>query len=69
MQHCNSVQKRIDKEEAKAKNKQKRNRIKLAKRYGLLVFWVFSAVVFMVFEEKHLLEKTLEVPQERGKSK
>ncbi|KAI8125011.1 hypothetical protein FF38_06800 [Lucilia cuprina] len=68
MPHCNSVQKHIDKEEAKAKNKQKRNRIKLAKRYGLLAFWIFSAVVFMAFEEKHLLEKTLEVPQERGKN-
>ena len=69
MQHCDSVAKQMNKDDAKAKSKQKRQRIRLAKRYGLLVFWVFSAVIFMVFDEKHLLEKTLEVPQERGKSK
>ncbi|TMW50304.1 hypothetical protein DOY81_004624 [Sarcophaga bullata] len=68
MQHCDSVAKQMNKDDAKAKSKQKRQRIRLAKRYGLLVFWVFSAVIFMVFEEKYLLEKTLEVPQERGKN-
>lgn len=59
----------MDKEEANERNKLRQERFRLAKRYGLLAFWVFSAVVFMVFEEKRLLEKTLEVPQERGKSK
>lgn len=66
--HNKSGQNQIEKAEAKATKKLKRDRIRLTKRYGLLVFWVFSAVIFMVFEEKHLLEKTLEVPQERGKS-
>ncbi|KAM7353323.1 hoepel2 [Cochliomyia hominivorax] len=68
LQHCNTIQKQMDKEEAKEKMKLRQERIKLAKRYGLLVFWIFSAVIFMVFEEKYLIEKTLEVPQERGKN-
>uniref|UniRef100_A0A1I8P8M4 Citrate transporter-like domain-containing protein n=1 Tax=Stomoxys calcitrans TaxID=35570 RepID=A0A1I8P8M4_STOCA len=58
----------MDKVEAKEKMRKKRHRIKMTKRVCLMIFWLFSAVVFMVFEEKHLLEKTLEVPAEKGKN-
>lgn len=54
---------------AKQKSKERRKRERLIKRSGLLVFWVFAAVVLMIFEEKHLLEKTLEVPRNKTKSK
>uniref|UniRef100_A0A1A9WKN0 Citrate transporter-like domain-containing protein n=1 Tax=Glossina brevipalpis TaxID=37001 RepID=A0A1A9WKN0_9MUSC len=45
----------------------KRRRVKFVKRVCLLLFWIFAVVVFMIVEEKHLLEKTLEVPHERDK--
>lgn len=54
---------------AKQKSKERRKRERLIKRGGLLVFWVFAAVVLMIFEEKHLLEKTLEVPWNKTKSR
>uniref|UniRef100_W8B3Y2 P protein n=1 Tax=Ceratitis capitata TaxID=7213 RepID=W8B3Y2_CERCA len=53
---------------AKQKSKERRKREQLIKRSGLLVFWVFAAVVLMIFEEKHLLEKTLEVPWNKTKN-
>uniref|UniRef100_A0A0A1X4X8 P protein n=1 Tax=Zeugodacus cucurbitae TaxID=28588 RepID=A0A0A1X4X8_ZEUCU len=53
---------------AKQKSKEQRKRERLIKRSGLLVFWVFAAVVLMIFEEKHLLEKTLEVPWNKTKN-
>ncbi|XP_054083355.1 P protein [Zeugodacus cucurbitae] len=53
---------------AKQKSKERRKRERLIKRSGLLVFWVFAAVVLMIFEEKHLLEKTLEVPWNKTKN-
>ncbi|XP_067625338.1 uncharacterized protein [Eurosta solidaginis] len=53
---------------AKQKSKERRKREQLIKRGGLLVFWLFAAIVLMIFEEKHLLEKTLAVPQNKTKS-
>ncbi|XP_011213641.2 P protein [Bactrocera dorsalis] len=53
---------------AKQKSKERRKRERLIKRGGLLIFWVFAAVVLMIFEEKHLFEKTLEVPWNKTKN-
>ncbi|KAL9929297.1 hoepel2 [Glossina fuscipes fuscipes] len=47
--------------------KLKRQHVKITKRICLLLFWIFAVAVFMLVEEKHLLEKTLEVPYERDK--
>uniref|UniRef100_A0A1A9UPJ7 Citrate transporter-like domain-containing protein n=1 Tax=Glossina austeni TaxID=7395 RepID=A0A1A9UPJ7_GLOAU len=47
--------------------KLKRQHVKVTKRICLLLFWIFAVAVFMLVEEKHLLEKTLEVPYERDK--
>ncbi|XP_073825258.1 hoepel2 [Musca autumnalis] len=58
----------MDKVVAKERLKKKRHRIRMTKRVGLMIFWLFSAIAFMVFEEKHLLEKTLEVPADREKN-
>jgi len=42
----------------------------LWKRGGLLLFWLLAAVVLISVGEKHLLEKTIDVPQgEHGKCK
>ncbi|XP_017043964.1 P protein [Drosophila ficusphila] len=50
------------------RSKEQRQRDKLWKRGGLLLFWLLAAVVLISVGEKHLLEKTIEVPQgERGK--
>lgn len=68
VQYKNYRSKRKYHVQSKEKTKQKREHIKMAKRYGLMIFWLFFVVIFMTFEEKHLLEKTLEVPQEYGKS-
>ncbi|XP_030383085.1 P protein [Scaptodrosophila lebanonensis] len=45
------------------RSKEQRKRDKVWKRMGLLVFWIFAAVVLITVDEKHLLEKTLEVPR------
>uniref|UniRef100_A0A1B0FAW3 Citrate transporter-like domain-containing protein n=1 Tax=Glossina morsitans morsitans TaxID=37546 RepID=A0A1B0FAW3_GLOMM len=47
--------------------KLKRQHVIVTKRICLLLFWIFAVAVFMLVEEKHLLEKTLEVPYERDK--
>ncbi|XP_017095869.3 P protein [Drosophila bipectinata] len=50
------------------RSKEQRQRDKLWKRGGLLVFWLLAAVVLITVGEKHLLEKTIDVPQgEEGK--
>ncbi|KAH8327825.1 hypothetical protein KR067_000824 [Drosophila pandora] len=50
------------------RSKEQRQRDKLWKRGGLLVFWLLAAVVLITVGEKHLLEKTIDVPQgEQGK--
>lgn len=52
------------------RSKEQRQRDKLWKRGGLLVFWLLAAVVLITVGEKHLLEKTIDVPQgEQGKGK
>ncbi|XP_020806015.1 P protein [Drosophila serrata] len=50
------------------RSKEQRQRDKLWKRGGLLIFWLLAAVVLISVGEKHLLEKTIDVPQgEQGK--
>ncbi|XP_022226719.1 P protein [Drosophila obscura] len=50
------------------RSKEQRQWDKLWKRLGLLFFWLLAAVVLISVGEKHLLEKTLDVPQgEHGK--
>ncbi|EDW88426.1 P protein [Drosophila yakuba] len=50
------------------RSKEQRQRDKLWKRGGLLVFWLLAAVVLISVGEKHLLEKTIDVPMgEQGK--
>ncbi|SPP79153.1 P protein [Drosophila guanche] len=50
------------------RSKEQRQWDKLWKRLGLLLFWLLAAVVLISVGEKHLLDKTLDVPQgEQGK--
>ncbi|XP_017154614.1 P protein [Drosophila miranda] len=50
------------------RSKEQRQWDKLWKRLGLLLFWLLAAVVLISVGEKHLLEKTIEVPQgDQGK--
>ncbi|XP_068141604.1 P protein [Drosophila tropicalis] len=50
------------------RSKEQLQKDKLWKRSGLLLIWLLAAVVLISVGEKHLLEKTLEVPQgEQGK--
>ncbi|XP_037960681.1 P protein [Teleopsis dalmanni] len=68
VENIDRIQAIPDKIEAKQKSAKRRYKIKLLKRAGLLVFWIFAACLLMIRDEKHLIEKTLEVPQYKGKN-